>query len=499
MVEQGKIFLGAFNGKSLSKNNGEYLWLKYANRHGLITGATGTGKTITLQVLAESFSVQGVPVFCADVKGDLSGIAKAGVKNEKIMQRAHNMGLDDMVMQASPVIFWDIFGELGHPVRTKIGEMGPLLLARLLNLTSAQEGALNIAFKIAEDENIVLKDLSDLRGMLNYLSQESKMISQRYGNVSKTSIGAIQRELLVLETQGGELFFGDPSLRLADIMRCQADGRGLVSVLAAEKLMNNPRLYSTFLLWLMTELFNELPEIGDPEKPRLVFFFDEAHLLFDDAPKALVDRIEQVVRLIRSKGVGIYFISQSPADIPENVLAQLGNRIQHALRAYTPNEMKAVKVAAQSFRPNPSFDTFKIISNLATGEALVSVLEDKGIPSIVECVLMRPPVSQIGPITLQERQAIISKSIVYGQYEHETHDEATAQKLDTLMQKKISTHDSDIQEKPSTARDSNRQSATEAALKSMARSAATTIGRSLAREGTKYLKNVLIGFLSRKK
>ncbi len=488
MVEQGKIFLGAYDGADQNQKNGEYLWLKYANRHGLVTGATGTGKTITLQVLAESFSTQGVPVFCADVKGDLSGIAKAGTKSEKITQRASDVGLNDMVMQASPVVFWDIFGELGHPIRATISEMGALLLSRLLNLTAAQEGALNIAFKIADDEGLVLKDLSDLRAMLNYLSQESKDVSARYGNVSKASLGAIQRELLVLETQGGELFFGEPALRLADIMRSQIDGRGFVNVLAAEKLMNNPRLYSTFLLWLMSELFKKLPEIGDPEKPRLVFFFDEAHLLFDNAPKALVDRIEQVVRLIRSKGVGIYFISQSPADIPESVLAQLGNRIQHALRAYTPNEMKAVKIAAQSFRPNPRFDTFNVISNLATGEALISTLEEKGVPSVVERVVMRPPVSQIGPISLQERQNLIAQSPVYGQYEQENHDETTRRRLDQMMQAGEQQQQQQSRQTQRAPRASNRQSVGEAAIKSATRSAANALGRTIVRAATQYLK-----------
>ncbi|MGH9916183.1 MAG: helicase HerA-like C-terminal domain-containing protein, partial [Pyrinomonadaceae bacterium] len=391
--------------------------LKYGNRHGLITGATGTGKTVTLQVLAEGFSRAGVPVFCADIKGDLSGIGAKGEAKDFLVKRAADVKLDPYDLDASPVIFWDIFGEQGHPIRATISEMGPLLLSRLMNLTDAQEGIMNIAFKIADEEGLLLLDMKDLQSLLVNIAERAEEISARYGNVTKPSVGAIQRSLLVLEQQGGTKFFGEPALKIADIMRTNTNGRGVVSVLAADKLMMNPRLYSTFLLWLLSELFEELPEIGDPEKPRLVFFFDEAHLLFNEAPKALLDRVEQVVRLIRSKGVGVYFISQNPLDVPETVLAQLGNRLQHALRAYTPREQNAVKTAADTFRPNPDFNTFAAITNLATGEALVSTLADKGVPSVVQRTLIRPPSGRIGPLTPDERQKLITGSPVAGQYD----------------------------------------------------------------------------------
>ena len=412
MIDKSGIFLGASHQKQDNALKPEYIWLKYANRHGLITGATGTGKTVTLQVIAESFAAAGVPAFCADVKGDLSGIAKPGILNDKVRSRAQSVGLSSIDMKAPPVIFWDLFGVDGHPIRATVSEMGPLLLSRLMDLTQAQEGVLNIAFRVADDEGLLLLDLKDLQAMLNHVGEKAAELSTRYGNISKSSVGSIQRQLLVFEEQGGEHFFGEPSLKLEDIMRTTTDGRGFVSVLAADKLMSNPRLYSTFLLWLMSELFEQLPEVGDPEKPRLVFFFDEAHLLFDNAPKALIERIEQVVRLIRSKGVGIYFISQNPLDVPESVLSQLGNRIQHALRVYTPREIAAVKAAASTFRANPDFDTMKAISDLGTGEALVSTLEDKGVPSIVERTTIRPPSSQIGPITPEERQQKKSNQLI---------------------------------------------------------------------------------------
>src|SRR5690606_28531485 len=365
------------------------------NRHGLVTGATGTGKTVTLQILAEGFSNAGVPVFCADVKGDLSGIAMMGGKEDFLVKRAEQIRLDPYEAQEFPVIFWDLFGEQGHPIRATISEMGPLLLSRLMNLTEAQEGVLNIAFRIADEEGLLLLDMKDLQSLLANIAQRADEITVRFGNVSRQSVGAIQRSLLILEQQGGKNFFGEPALRIADLMRTTRDGRGAISVLAADKLMANPRLYATFLLWLMSELFEELPEVGDPDRPRLVFFFDEAHLLFDDAPKALVDRIEQVVRLIRSRGVGVYFVTQNPLDVPETVLAQLGNRIQHALRAYTPREQKAVRTAADTFRPNPDFDCAKAITELGTGEALVSTLEAKGVPSVVRRTLIRPPSSRL--------------------------------------------------------------------------------------------------------
>ncbi|WP_075218130.1 helicase HerA-like domain-containing protein [Mongoliimonas terrestris] len=418
MLEDGKVYVG-------SSTKPEYLTLKLANRHGIVTGATGTGKTVTLQVLAQGLSDAGVPVFCADVKGDLSGIGAVGEEKDFLVERAQDIGfIDEYVLAPAPVIFWDLFGEKGHPIRATVSEMGPLLLARLLQLNDTQEGVLNIAFKIADDEGLLLLDLKDLRAILAYLHDNTDAVSARYGNVAKPSIGAIQRQLLVLETQGGDHFFGEPALDIADLMRVTGDGRGAVNVLAADKLMQTPRLYATFLLWLLSELFEELPEVGDLDKPKLVFFFDEAHLLFDEAPKALVDKVEQVVKLIRSKGVGIYFVTQNPLDVPESVLAQLGNRVQHALRAYTPREQKAVRVAADTFRPNPAFDTFEVITQLAVGEALVSMLEKKGVPSMVERTLIRPPSSRLGPLTDEERGQIISASPLRGVYDEVTDRES---------------------------------------------------------------------------
>ena len=399
MADDTSIFIGASRKPDDSYQQPEKLLLKYGNRHGLVTGATGTGKTVSLQILAEGFSNQGVPVFCADVKGDLSGIAMMGEAKDFLAERAEAVKLDPYEFQEFPVIFWDLFGEQGHPIRATVSEMGPLLLSRLMNLTEAQEGIINIAFRIADEEGLLLLDLKDLQSLLANIADRADEISARYGNVTKPSVGAIQRSLLVLEQQGGANFFGEPALKIADIMRTTRDGRGAINVLAADKLMMNPRLYSTFLLWLMSELFEELPEVGDPDKPKLVFFFDEAHLLFNEAPKALIDRVEQVVRLIRSKGVGVYFVTQNPLDVPETVLAQLGNRVQHALRAYTPREQKAVRTAADTFRPNPDFDCAKAITQLGTGEALVSTLEDKGVPSMVQRTLIRPPSSRLGPIT----------------------------------------------------------------------------------------------------
>ncbi|MEM6711524.1 MAG: helicase HerA-like C-terminal domain-containing protein [Pseudomonadota bacterium] len=396
----------------------QHLALKLANRHGLITGATGTGKTVTLQIMAEGFSRAGVPVFCADVKGDLSGIAVAGTTKDFLEARAEKIGFAEAyAYEASPTIFWDIFGEKGHPIRTTISEMGPLLLSRLMDLNETQEGVLNIAFRIADEEGLMLLDLKDLRAMLLNLNERKEEISARYGNVSTASIGAIQRRLLVLEDQGGANFFGEPALKIIDFMRIARNGRGMVSVLAADKLMNNPRLYATFLLWLLSELFEELPEVGNPDKPHVVFFFDEAHLLFDEAPKALLERVEQVCRLIRSKGVGVYFVTQNPLDVPDEVLGQIGNRIQHALRAFTPRDQRAVKVAAETFRPNPELEAFEVITQLGVGEALVSTLEKKGVPSIVQRTLIRPPCSRLGPLEEDERAAMIKASPVYAQYD----------------------------------------------------------------------------------
>jgi DNA helicase HerA-like ATPase len=404
---------GVVRGKG-SEN--EYLLLRLANRHGLVAGATGTGKTVTLQVLAEGLSKAGVPVFAADVKGDLSGIAAAGEAREAFVERAKGMGYT-YEPDRFPVMFWDLFGSQGHPIRATISEMGPLLLSRLMDLNDVQEGVLNIAFKVADEQGLLLLDLKDLRAMLAFLAEHADELTTRYGNVSKATIGTIQRQLLVLENQGGDKFFSEPALVLSDFMRTDRDGRGYINVLAADKLMQTPRLYATFLLWLMSELFEQMPEVGDPDKPKLVFFFDEAHLLFNDAPKALLDKIEQVVRLIRSKGVGIYFVTQNPLDVPDTVLSQLGNRVQHALRAFTPRDQKAVKTAADTFRPNPALDTARVIMELGKGEALVSLLEGNGTPTMVQRTLICPPAARLGPVSPQERQAVIDASPVKGKYD----------------------------------------------------------------------------------
>jgi len=416
MLSEGQLYLGTSRKPDDTINKPEYLHLALANRHGLITGATGTGKTVSLQILTEGFSNAGVPVFCADVKGDLSGLAAKGKAKDFLMKRAKTIGLDDYAFQEFPVIFWDLFGKKGHQVHTTLSEMGPLLLARLLDLNNTQEGVLNIAFKLADDEGLLLLDLKDLKALLIQMGERAKDITTTYGYISRPSIGAIQRQLLVLEQQGGDGFFGEPGLKIADLMRTTRDGRGAVSILAADKLMTSPRLYSTFLLWLLSELFEELPEIGDQDKPRLIFFFDEAHLLFSEAPKVLIEKIEQIVKLIRSKGVGVYFVTQNPIDIPDSVLSQLGNRIQHALRAYTPREQKAVRVAADTFRPNPDFKTRDVITQLGVGEALVSTLLKKGVPSIVQRTLIRPPSSRLGPLTKAEREAVIKLSPVGEEY-----------------------------------------------------------------------------------
>jgi uncharacterized protein len=519
MLEEGKLYVGTSRNPDDSINKGEYLDLKYANRHGLITGATGTGKTVTLQILAESFSNAGVPVFCADVKGDLSGIAAIGEYKDFLEKRAKTIGLDPYDLQEFPVIFWDLFGEKGHRVRTTISEMGPLLLARLMDMSDAQEGVLNIAFKLADENGLPLLDLKDLRSLLTYMAGETEKLSATYGNITKQSLATIQRGLLVLEQQGAENFFGEPALKIADIMRTTNDGRGAISVLAADKLMMNPRLYGTFLLWLLSELFEELPEVGDPDRPRLVFFFDEAHLLFDEAPKILIDRVEQVVRLIRSKGVGVYFVTQNPLDVPETVLSQLGNRIQHALRAYTPREQKAVKVAAETFRPNPAFDCFEAITQLGVGEALVSTLGPKGVPSMVERTLIRPPASRLGPITEPERQKVMAVSPVAGQYDEDLDRDSAFEMLARRAEEAAKAEEEERrreeekdQERPesrrwtlpgygddddedergrsqSSRRKSSsrsrpgyqRQTVTETVIKSVARSAATSLGRALVR------------------
>ncbi len=399
-----------------------------ANRHGLITGATGTGKTVTLQVLAERFSSIGVPVFMADVKGDLSGLAAPGVASTKLQQRLQMLGVSDWAPSGFPTAFWDVAGSQGHPVRATISDMGPLLLARLLNLNDTQAGVLQLVFKIADDSGLLLLDLKDLRAMVQYVGENAKSFTTEYGNVSAASIGAIQRGLLTLEQDGGDVFFGEPMLDINDLIQTDA-GKGIINILAADKLMASPRLYSTFLLWLLAELFEQLPEVGDMDKPKLVFFFDEAHLLFSEAPPALLEKIEQVVRLIRSKGVGVYFVTQNPLDIPDKVLGQLGNRVQHALRAFTPRDQKAVTTAAETLRPNPAFDAAAAITELGVGEALVSFLDEKGRPTIVERAFILPPASRIGPLDARERQTVIQSSLVYGVYEKVLDRESAYEKL----------------------------------------------------------------------
>jgi DNA helicase HerA-like ATPase len=388
-----------------------------ANRHGSITGATGTGKTVTLQTLAQALSDIGVPVFMADVKGDLSGLAKAGAASGRIKERLDQLGLPEPEWAGCPVTFWDVFGEQGHPVRATVSDLGPLLLARMLNLNDVQQGVLQLVFKIADDNGLLLLDIKDLRAMLQHVGDNAAEFKTEYGNISAASIGAIQRGLIAIEEQGGDRFFGEPMLNIEDFMQTDARGKGVVNILAADKLLHSPRLYAIFLLWMLSELFEQLPEVGDIEKPKLVFFFDEAHLLFDEAPKALLQKIEQVVRLIRSKGVGVYFVTQNPLDIPETVLGQLGNRVQHALRAYTPRDQKAVQSAAQTFRPNPQLDTAQVITELGVGEALVSFLDEKGRPNMVERAFVIPPASQIGPIDAAERARLMAGSVVAGVYE----------------------------------------------------------------------------------
>ena len=444
MSSGGKVFLG---GAGKDYDEPQTLALKYANRHGLIAGATGTGKTVTLQILAESFSKAGVPVFLSDVKGDLSGLAQAGSPqhklHEKLIERAQTIGLSDYDYEDFPVVFWDMFGQQGHPVRTTIIEMGPLLLARLLELNETQEGVLNIVFRVAAEEGLALLDLKDLRAMLVEVGERSKELSLKYGNVSTASVGAIQRRLLVLENQGADEFFGEPALELSDMIATTPGGQGRINILAADKLMQSPRLYATFLLWLLSELFEQMPEVGDPDKPKFVFFFDEAHLLFEDAPKALIDKVEQVARLIRSKGVGVYFITQNPADVPDDILGQLGNRVQHALRAYTPKDRKALKAAAETFRENPDFDTAKAILEVGVGEALVSTLMKKGVPSVVQRTLIRPPSSRLGPCDALIRAQAIANSPVAGLYDTTADRESAYELLQARAARRVE-HDEDV-------------------------------------------------------
>jgi hypothetical protein len=469
---------------------------RMANRHGLIAGATGTGKTVTLRVLAEQFSRIGVPVFMADVKGDLTGMAKPGGDKPDFAARAKQMGIADFVFEGYPAEFWDVFGQQGSPVRSTISEMGPLLLSRVLNLNEVQAGILTIIFKIADDNGLLLLDLKDLRAMTQFVGDNADQFKTQYGNISTASIGAIQRGLLGVEEQGGGAFFGEPALNLEDLMQTDAGGRGVVNILAADKLMQSPKLYATFLLWMLSELFETLPEVGDPDKPKLVFFFDEAHLLFDDVPKVLENKIEQVVRLIRSKGIGVYFVTQNPLDIPETVLGQLGNRVQHALRAFTPKDQKAVKTAAETFRANPALDTAKVITELAVGEALVSVLDAKGAPTIVERAFVCPPRSRLTPLSSEERTAIIKASLLSGHYEKTIDRESAYEKL------KQRTAEEQAQEPEAPARRGKAaepQSETSKLMGAMAKSAAHAIGSQIGRQIIRGVLGSILGGTGRRR
>jgi len=503
-VQDDKIFVG-------KSSKPEYLTLKFGNRHGLVTGATGTGKTVTLQVLAEGFARAGVPVFAADIKGDLSGIATVGEPKDFLVKRAEQVGIKYQPDEFS-VVFWDLFGEQGHPIRTSVLEMGPLLLSRMLNLNDVQEGVINIAFKFADDDPELggadsngLVDLKDLRELLNYLVKNAKEIGAKYGNVATATVGSVQRQLLVLENQGGAKFFGEPAFDIDDLMRTDRDGRGIINILTADKLMENPQLYATFLLWLLAELFEKLPEVGDLDKPKLVFFFDEAHLLFNDAPKPLLDKIEQVVRLIRSKGIGVFFVTQNPLDVPDKVLAQLGNRVQHALRAFTPRDQKAVRAAAETFRPNPKLDTAQVITELGKGEALVSFLEGNGTPSLVERTLIAPPAARIGPVTPQERRVVIARSPFRGKYDQTVDPQSAYEILQRRVQEAAEEQTSgraaaggrqQAPEQPTSgggwtdvlggvlgggSRSRGRMSTTEVVVKQVARSVASQVGSQLGR------------------
>ncbi len=472
--------------------------LRMANRHGLIAGATGTGKTVTLQTLAERFSQAGVPVFMADVKGDLSGLAAAGQPHAKIDQRVRDIALTDYQFRAQPAVFWDLYGDKGHPIRATISDMGPLLLANLMKLNDTQTGVLYACFRVADDQGLLLLDLKDLRAMLNWVGDNGRQLSSEYGNIAAASIGAIQRRLLVLEEQGADRFFGEPALELKDLMRVDFSGNGVISVLDATALMPRPRLYATFLLWLLSELFEQLPEVGDPDRPKLVFFFDEAHLLFDSAPKALIDKIEQVVRLIRSKGVGIYFISQNPMDIPEDILGQLGNRVQHALRAFTPKDKKAVRVAAQTFRAKPGLDTEQAITQLGVGEALVSVLDSDGIPTPVERTLIRPPESRIGPLTDEERAERLSRSPLAGHYDQLVDRESAYEILkQRLEQAAAAAEQAEAEQAKQRERSrpaaATRSSRSDGMFEAMAKSALRAVGSQVGRQIVRGLLGSVFG------
>ena len=481
-----------------------YLLPFMSNRHGLVAGATGTGKTVTLQVMAEAFSSIGVPVFAADVKGDLSGISQPGKDNPKLQERVKALGLGPLSFSGCPVTFWDVFGEQGHPVRATVSEMGPLLFSRILNLNDTQAGVLTLVFKIADDEGLLLLDLKDLQAMLQHVGDAAKNYQTQYGNISAASIGAIQRGLIALQQQGGDKFFGEPALNFDDMLQTDSQGHGIVNILAADKLMASPQLYATFLLWMLSELYEKLPEVGDPDKPKLIFFFDEAHLLFNDLPQTLGAKIEQVIRLIRSKGVGVYFVTQNPTDVPEVILSQLGNRVQHALRAFTPNDQKAVKAAAQTFRSNPKLNVETVITQLGVGEGLVSFLDEKGIPGVVERALIVPPHSQIGPISPEQRQQIIKNSLVYGTYEQTVDRESAYERLKgaalrPVTPAQVEQHDQQQQQQQSqpwyadvagalgslglggSTGGRRGDSVAQAMVKSAARSIGSTVGRQIVR------------------
>jgi len=454
---------------------------RMANRHGLIAGATGTGKTVTLRVLAEQFSQIGVPLFMADVKGDLSGIPLPGGENPKVKERVQTLKLSGFGFEGYPVTFWDVFGEQGHPVRTTISEMGPLLLSRILNLNEIQSGVLSIVFKIADDNGLLLLDLKDLRSMVQFVGDKASQFKTQYGNISAASIGAMQRNLLSLEEQGGNRFFGEPALDLQDFMQTDKDGKGMINILTADKLMQSPRVYATFLLWMLSELFEQLPEVGDPQKPDLIFFFDEAHLLFDDAPKALVEKIEQVVRLIRSKGVGVYFVTQNPLDLPDTVLGQLGNRVQHALRAFTPKDQKSVKAAAETFRANPKLNVVKAITELEVGEALVSVLDEKGSPTVVERAFICPPHSRLSPLTPEERSRFIRESVLYGHYEKTVDRQSAYEELKTRAEQMQAEAPPESQKRRAAVPKSQTEQILGAAVKSAAHAIGSQVGRQIIR------------------
>lgn len=459
-----------------------------ANRHGLIAGATGTGKTVTLRVMAEHFSEIGVPVFMADVKGDLSGMVAPGGDNEKVRARADQLGIAGFTYQGYPAIFWDVFGQLGHPVRTTISEMGPLLLSRILNLNDIQSGVLSIIFKIADDNGLLLLDLKDLRAIVQFAGENASQFTTEYGNISPASIGAIQRSLLALESQGGDQLFGEPALNLFDIIQTDSTGKGVINILAADKLIQSPKVYATLLLWMLSELFEQLPEVGDPEKPKLVFFFDEAHLLFDDTPKVLIDKIEQVVRLIRSKGVGVYFITQNPLDLPETILGQLGNRVQHALRAFTAKDQKAVKAAAETFRSNPGIDTVRAITELGVGEALVSFLDQKGSPSVVERALILPPKSRLLPLDVQERSLVIQQSLLAGHYERIVDRESAYEKLKERAEQMKAQQDM-----PASRGRAEPKSQGKTLFEAVAKSAAHAIGGQIGRQIVRGVLGSILG------